>query len=157
MPVINNWIIPDNEKIIEWWERLKGSKGIWSKLEGNSFESFRESVRNSHLVFDFGFGFGRVTNLTIGLSARVHGVFWSPDIFRCPELVLVALSWLSFECRLQRIECVVPEKMRGLRRFLEKSLFFELEGTMKSFYSIDGKKENACLYSLTGEKGGMNG
>jgi hypothetical protein len=129
------------------WAKLKDAKGFWSQLEGSSFESFKASCLASDLLIDMGFGMGRVTNLRLGHSCRVHAVFWSKDAIGKIREVAVALMTTANSLKLKRIECVVPSHVSSLRRYMKK-LGFSFEGTMRCFYKGKAAFYDGDLYSV---------
>ena len=147
------WVNFSIFQAMHWWSRLKGSGGIWRGFEGKDFQSFCESLHKSDAICELGFGVGRVTHLIRGHSCRVHGVFWSKDAYRHPEVVRRALIELFDRFDLVRIECVVPSSMRSLGRLLVKFGFVK-EGTLRAIYKVDDRFFDGDIYSIVG---GTNG
>ena len=142
------WLKPCVNLMGIWWNRLQHVDGVWRELDAPDFETFCKVIMRSDLIMDFGYGYGRVTDLVYGHRANVHAVFWSKEAWRNPEPILVGLTRLSLEYKLMRIECVVPAKSKGLRRFLENRLFFHLEGVLKNYYRLSSGFEDAAVYAM---------
>lgn len=128
-------------EIARWaWEKVQNSGGIWRDLEGYSFERFDEVLKHSDLLCDFGFGLGRVDCLVPGDSARIHGIFWSADVFRRKDWIRGAICLLGLKFDLKRIECVVPLECKGLNRLMTRELGFKYVGKITGFYELEGSR-----------------
>jgi hypothetical protein len=138
---------PTDEILRKIWARLEGSKGLWSELEGRSYEAFCNSCLMSDVLIDLGFGLGRVTNLRVGHSCRVHAVLWSREAFSKMGEIAIALMNTANSLKLRRIECVVPSGVPSLRRYM-KRLGFSFEGTMRSWYKGTSRFFDGDLYAV---------
>ena len=138
---------PTDEQLRIIWAKLEASNGAWSQLEGRSFEAFEASCRRSDLLIDMGFGMARLTELRLGHSCRVHAVFWSKEAVSKIGEIAVALMTTAGSLHLRRIDCVVPNGVHSLRRYL-KRLGFGFEGTMRSYYKGVDRFFDGDLYSL---------
>lgn len=144
------WVTYDVDTAVQWWERLKDSKGLWAELDGTCFETFNELLLSSDLLCDFGFGYARVTGLQEGHSCRVHAAFWSKAVFSEHQVVVGAISLLGLKYKLKRIECVVPVKGKALNRYMKDYLGFAFEGTIRAYYKTESGFSDGNLYALIG-------
>ena len=133
------------------WNRVKGrwQGSLWAELEGRSFLSFDRSLRSSDMLCDFGFGLGRVTRLVPGHMCGLHAVFWSKDAFRDVAVVNGAIRVLMLAQRLVRVESIVPDGSRSLKRYMER-LGFMNEGTLHNWYKSGDGFPDGCMFALLG-------
>lgn len=135
---------------VNWiWQKLEGSKGFWRENEGFSKEGLSQALQRSDLLFDLEFGIGRITRMEQGSSCRVHGLFWSKEVFKRTDELKAMLQAIGSSFHLDRIECVIPSETRSLSRLLRK-LGFEYEGTLRRYYRIDSGFRDGDLFSLIG-------
>ena len=138
------------ELAVQTWEKVAGGGSFWGLVEGQSFDAFNASLMRSDVLVDLGFGLGRITHLEEDNSGRVHGIFWSKEVFgKVEELRLLILS-LMRSFGLRRMECVVPRKVRSVNRFVEVRLGFKYEGTLGRYYATAGGFEDGNMYSFLG-------
>lgn len=133
------------------WEKVKNAQGPWAQLDGTSYEQFLAICMSSDLLIDLGFGVGRISDLAVGHSCRVHGVFWSKDAYTKIGEVAIALLNTAKGLRLRRIDCVVPSGVRSLRRYMHR-LGFKFEGRMASYYRSESGFFDGDLYAVTFEE-----
>jgi len=148
------WTSYSEELALCVWDKVQGSKAFWHQLEGKSYDSFNRMLQEADLICDFGFGLGLVTNLMPEHACRVHGLFWSKDVFRKAQRVTTAICLLGLRYKLARIECIVPVANRGLNKYMTKYLGFSFEGTLKNYYKTAAGFAHGNIYALIG---GING
>lgn len=130
------------------WTSVESSRSLWRRLEGASLEAFERSILQSALAVPFAHGILRVTHLEEGHSCRVHGVFWSHQVWRDVPMLRGLLVELRRTYGLERIECVVPLEQKSLLRFV-RALGFKGEGIMRKWYRDSrGEFHDAVLYAI---------
>jgi len=146
-----NWVPYMPETAMFAWERIRKTGSFWTDFEAPDFRTFDDTLRTSNLICDFGFGLGRVTDLVEHERALVHGVFWSPSVFRESNWVKGAMCLLGVRFHLPRIECIVPVGQKAVNRYVERYLGFRFERKVFDwFVASDGRTWDGNLYVLEG-------
>ncbi len=126
------------------WEKVKGSGGIYRSMDGSSYEKFQLFMIASDVVYEFSFGALRVDGIYTK-SAKVHGIFWSKDVFRNIGLMVYTLDRMGRLFGVREVFCEFPASAKSIRRLLERGGFAR-HGT--GSFSIDSEYVPTDIYVL---------
>lgn len=138
------------EKVHYWWSKLKNFDKLFNDDtyydEINFFNKmFHENTHilevadNGIIVFD---------NVVEGLKAQAHVSFWDFKLSARTQLLRDCLIWAILEFNLHRIEILIPEFSRALRRFVERRLKFQYEGRLRETMWYKGQLVDIIILSI---------
>lgn len=146
-----NILFPTQEAYKTLWESVPKHSGVWSLLEGQSWEAFEKIMLSSALIVCFEEGFIRITDFSPNHCCRIHPVFWSKGILKNIQLRSNEFFNLAQSIGIIRIECVIPIQMKGLSKLAYRA-GFRPEGLMKKWYKTKEGFMDAGLWSIIREE-----
>jgi hypothetical protein len=147
-----NVLFPTPEAYRALWDLIPKQPGVWSLLEGQSWESFEKTMLSSSLIVCFEEGFIRITDFYPEHCCRIHPVFWSKDIVRNLAKRMDEFLRLAGAIGLVRVECIIPTQLHGLNRLATRA-GFHCEGMMKKWYKTKEGFMDAYLWAILKEEG----
>jgi hypothetical protein len=140
-------------KIRGIWDRIKGFDKLFTDDVRWDEEWFMRRIYAPDTVFfEVDSGIMLLTDLKEGLMASAHITFWDCKLSPRTQLIKDCLFWCFMRYDLHRIEIVIPEFSRALRRFVEEKLGFTREGRLRSRMWYMGNLCDALIYSLLREE-----
>lgn len=104
------------------WMKAKDSRNIYRSMDGSSYSTFQKNMLYSDAVYEFPFGALRIDGIYTD-TVRVHGIFWSKDVFRNIDRMKDALLRLGRTFGIREVYCEFPRGTRSIRRLLESGGF----------------------------------
>ena len=104
------------------WLKSKESMNIFRSMDGSSYKEFQRLMLQSDMVIEWDFGALRIDGI-FTKQARVHGIFWSKDVFRNVNSMRRALMRLGRVFGVEEIFCEFPRGSRSIRSLITKGGF----------------------------------
>jgi hypothetical protein len=140
------------EKALYFWNKVKGYDKLFTDDVRWDEISFYERLYHPNTVLlEEENGLLILSDLKPGFFTTVHVVFWDHKLSVRTGLLKDCLVWVFQEYNLQRIEAVIPEFSRTLKRFIEK-LGFRYEGTLRKRLLFKGQFYDTIVYSILREE-----
>lgn len=143
------------ERAVTLWDTLKGYDVLWPDSARGDLVGWVQYCMAPTTLFlegEDGKSFYTLSQIKEGLSARVHAVFYDHKLAPRAPLVRELLTWAMFEFDLYRLEAMVPDFSRALRRFLQRDLHFRLEGVMRDTFWWKGSLHDTVMLSILREE-----
>ncbi len=142
------------DKILHLWNKLKHFDKLFTDDTVYDEVSFTANLasKNSVTLEVADNGIIVYNNIVEGTKARVHVSFWDYKLSARKELLRDCLIWGILQFDLHRIEIVIPEFSRALRRFAEKRMGFKFEGRIRKTMWYKGQLTDMILLSILREE-----
>jgi len=100
------------------WEKLKGFDRLFSDdIRNDEFWFFRRMYAPDTVVLETDGGIMLLTGVVPGKLAACHVSFWDKKLTPKMGIIQEAIRWAFLQFDLQRMEALIPEYSRMLRRF----------------------------------------
>ena len=145
--------IESAEHIHEIWEKIKDYEKVFT--DENEWSELKFAKRLWHpgtLTLEIDGGILILDNVRADLFGQIHVIFWDHKLSARKELLKELLMWTFLNFNLQRLEAVIPEFCRALRRFLENRLNFTYEGRLRNRMSYKGNLCDVLVLSILREE-----
>ena len=137
------------EKIDWYWQKIKDFDRLFSDDIRWDEECFFEKMYAPDTVFfETENGLLLLTGLREGMYAAAHITFWDHKLLPRVRMIKDLLTYCFIRYDLLRIEALIPEFSRALKRFMEKRLGFVYEGRMRDRIIYMGNPADILIYSL---------
>lgn len=142
------------EKILYLWDKLKHFDKLFTDDTFYDEVSFTSHLSSRNLVIlEVGDnGIIVINNIIEGLKAQVHVSFWDFKLSARTELLRDCLIWAILQFDLHRVEMLIPEFSRALRRFAEGKMGFKYEGRLRKTMWYKGQLTDVILLSILREE-----
>lgn len=142
--------LPINDlTIYDLYRRVENAGGIFAYYSIGPW--FGEILKEALLVGRYPFGYFYVDEVDQPHFLRLHAAIWSKDVFRHIDDMRADFDELLTIFKKERLETVVPTAYKAINRLLER-VGFRLEGTLRSYYNVNGNLYDGNIYSkLRGE------
>jgi RimJ/RimL family protein N-acetyltransferase len=142
------------DKVLYWWGKLKNFDRLFDDNTFYDEVNFAQKLfedrcyileveDNGIIVFN---------NVIEHLRAQVHVSFWDFKLSGRLDLLKECLLWAILQFDLHRVETLVPEFSRALKRFIENKMKFKYEGTLRDFIWYKGELCDMIIYSILREE-----
>ena len=127
-----NIVTYDEDLINYWYKNIENSHNIFKTLDALNFNCFNKLCKESDLLVDLGtYGYGRITDLEEGFGFKLHGAFWSKEVFKNLSDLKFGILLLMYKYEAKRVEIRIPSECVSLGKLLYK-IGFDKEGTLRN-------------------------
>jgi hypothetical protein len=135
------------------WSKIKFYDPLFSDDSRWDQEKFYQTIFSKGTVLlEFDQGILFLTDLALEHYARIHACFWDHKISMRLPLLKECLSWAFGVYSLVRLEAIIPDYSKALKRVLENKLCFKFEGRMRKRMLYKGRFHDVLIYSLLREE-----
>ena len=137
------------EKLDNIWEKIKDFDSIFVDDRMATKEVYlKQFVKRDTIVLENDGGIIIITKIDPGLKATFHPVFWDHKLSARKEELKDALVWTFLYFKLERIETQIAPYAKAAIRFIEKTMGFTYEGTLRSYVRKNNSPMDMKVYSI---------
>lgn len=141
------------EKLMEMWEHLKPFDSLFMDCDMKNPEVFLANfLAKDSVTLEVDGGYMIMRRIVPGLKGEVHMTFWDKRLSPRLELIKSCLEWAFLTFDLYRIETIIAEYARSVRRFVEQKLGFKHEGTLRNSAWHLGRLIDMHVYAILREE-----
>lgn len=141
------------EKLMDLWKKVRDYDRLFSDEARWDVIAFCERITGDDvLVLETEGGLMLLSSIKPGLYAQVHVIFWDGKLSPKIDLIRASLVWAFLAFDLVRVEALIPEFARSVRRFLEEKLKFQREGRLRNRMWYKGVLTDLLMYSILREE-----
>jgi len=131
------------------WERMKDFDPLFSDNARWDQQKFIDRILNRNtVILEIENGIMFLSEIIDNHYAQIHACFWDHKLSARVNLLKETIFWAFNAFNLVRLEAIVPDFSRGLKRFLEHKLMFVFEGRLRKRMFYHGIYEDIVVYSL---------
>jgi len=141
------------EKLMKLWAKVKDFDKIYSDWDRCDEMSFYNRILdpNTH-VLEMDNGILIIDNIYPNIRGQVHAIFWDGRLSNKTDKLKKCIVWAFHHFRLERMEAIIPEFSRALRRFITEKLHFTFEGRLRKRMLYKGEYTDSLIFSLIREE-----
>lgn len=152
-PIGTRFFNTDRVSIAGLWEKMKGFDPLFSDDSRWDLERFYEHLYSrTTVILEIDNGVLFLTGLLPGHFAQIHACFWDHRMSDKVVLLKDCLIWAFALFNLVRLEALIPDFSRALRRILVTKLGFTFEGEMRRRMKYKGRFHSIVIYSILREE-----
>ena len=137
------------EKTDYIWDRVKVFDQIFPlSTRWNKEEFFKKMYSRENVILEIDEGLIFFENFYPELYTQMQLTFWDKHLSTRIELIKECIVWIFLEFNLQRIEILIPEFARAIRRIFEKKLNFKYEGRLRNRMWYKGQSVDVLIFSI---------
>lgn len=147
------------EKALEMWHKMNDINGLFDDFLKDNFAAFRFNVESQNSLWletTDGNGLVYLLNVTKGLSATAHFIFWDRRLRGKEELCRSALKFAITNIPLVKVNVFLPDFAPKLARFIVR-LGFQHEGKIRRWSLSNGRLFDVNVFGITSEEVMLDG
>lgn len=140
-------------KLLALWNKVKDFDRIYSDWDRCDELAFYDRILSSNThVLETENGILIIDNLLPNIRGQVHVIFWDKKLSNKTAMLKQCIAWAFDRFQLERMEAVIPEFARALRRFMTEKLHFTFEGRLRKRMLYKGEYTDSLIFSLIREE-----
>jgi RimJ/RimL family protein N-acetyltransferase len=141
------------ENLLQMWEHLKPYDSLFMDCDMKNPEVFLANfLARDSVTLETEGGYMIMRHIIPGLKGEVHMTFWDKHLSPRVGLIKNCLTWAFLSFDLYRIETLVAEYAKSVRRFIEQKLNFKHEGCLRNSAWHLGRLIDMHVYAILREE-----